>query len=429
MKHLILSSLMCCCISFPLTATAQTEPAVIKGKMAHYEGNDTLICYFPGDSDKYDTIQFQPNGSFRLEKKLVKAIDVLMFWKGKEAKQQQAINALIENGKTLTINLKTSHPAPDTTILKASFKGDLAHKGTFVNECYQQFSRRVDLTGEQLAQHASFKACRAYVDSRIDRLQKLLLKVKDETFVSEQQQRLEDNRINAYFAFANAKQGNKNMATDPDFMNYLNGINFNDTTMVLSISKYLDWYYTAHPDLYQPMSSEAAQLKYLKTLTNNKMVWDKVARNYMLTKLFYIQFGESPTTEAMGEFYEQYLSMSTDTTYLDFIHKMQKAIEINKPGKTAIDCAVFDNQGKEYSFKQLVSNGKITYVDFWATWCGPCKHEIPFFAQLAAEYKDNPKVQFISISIDENIEAWRKMIAADRPEWAQYNNLSYTDLG
>ena len=42
-------------------------------------------------------------------------------------------------------------------------------------------------------------------------------------------------------------------------------------------------------------------------------------------------------------------------------------------------------------------------------------------AQLVERFKGNDKVQFISISVDENVDAWKKMIEADKPAWAQYN--------
>ena len=64
--------------------------------------------------------------------------------------------------------------------------------------------------------------------------------------------------------------------------------------------------------------------------------------------------------------------------------------------------------------------GKVLYVDFWATWCGPCKKEIPHMAKLYEHYKDNPKIAIISISIDTDVEAWKKMVTKDKPSWPQY---------
>ncbi|MDX1278212.1 TlpA disulfide reductase family protein [Oceanihabitans sediminis] len=64
--------------------------------------------------------------------------------------------------------------------------------------------------------------------------------------------------------------------------------------------------------------------------------------------------------------------------------------------------------------------GKYTYIDIWATWCGPCKVEIPAIKELEEEYKDK-NIQFLSISIDDDKahkgswekanENWRAMVA------------------
>lgn len=55
--------------------------------------------------------------------------------------------------------------------------------------------------------------------------------------------------------------------------------------------------------------------------------------------------------------------------------------------------------------------GKYTYIDVWATWCGPCRYEIPFLQKIEEDYK-NKNIQFVSISVDklENKEKWKAMI-------------------
>ena len=52
--------------------------------------------------------------------------------------------------------------------------------------------------------------------------------------------------------------------------------------------------------------------------------------------------------------------------------------------------------------KEVEKNDKLTVVDFWATWCGPCRMIAPVLDQLAAEYKDTVKVA--KLDVDANIK-------------------------
>ena len=56
--------------------------------------------------------------------------------------------------------------------------------------------------------------------------------------------------------------------------------------------------------------------------------------------------------------------------------------------------------------------GKYVYVDVWATWCGPCKREIPFLKEVEKEFH-NKNIEFVSISIDKKdaYETWKKMVS------------------
>lgn len=99
--------------------------------------------------------------------------------------------------------------------------------------------------------------------------------------------------------------------------------------------------------------------------------------------------------------------------------KKVAAMKQTRPGMKAKDFSFEDAQGNQHRLSEL--RGKVVYIDVWATWCGPCKREIPYLAKRVEEYKGNDKVMFISISVDENREAWLKMIGNDKPQWAQYH--------
>jgi len=57
--------------------------------------------------------------------------------------------------------------------------------------------------------------------------------------------------------------------------------------------------------------------------------------------------------------------------------------------------------GTKENFNSLIESDKLTIVDFWAAWCGPCKNQIPILDEFA---KLNPDVQVIKVNVDENSE-------------------------
>ena len=64
-----------------------------------------------------------------------------------------------------------------------------------------------------------------------------------------------------------------------------------------------------------------------------------------------------------------------------------------------------DASSRIVDFKDITSKHKVTYVDFWASWCGPCRGEMPASQDLRAAYKDKD-VNFVYISLDENADDW-----------------------
>lgn len=88
-------------------------------------------------------------------------------------------------------------------------------------------------------------------------------------------------------------------------------------------------------------------------------------------------------------------------------------------GKAAPEITLQARDGKNVQLLSVVK-GKFTYIDVWATWCGPCCAEIPHLEKLVEKFKDCPDVQFISISTDRNRVAWEKKLEKDNPQWAQF---------
>lgn len=90
------------------------------------------------------------------------------------------------------------------------------------------------------------------------------------------------------------------------------------------------------------------------------------------------------------------------------------------PGQPAIDFSLSDIEGNNYSLSDF--KGKVLYVDFWATWCGPCTKESPYFESLAKKFIDKD-VLFLPISMDNSKKTWSKYLKSHSKELVQYHSI------
>lgn len=93
-------------------------------------------------------------------------------------------------------------------------------------------------------------------------------------------------------------------------------------------------------------------------------------------------------------------------------------------GKMAPDFTLPDTTGTLIALSSL--KGKYVLVDFWASWCGPCRYENPTVVEAFNTYKDK-NFTVLGVSLDSNKEKWTEAILQDSLTWSQVSDLKRWD--
>ena len=109
------------------------------------------------------------------------------------------------------------------------------------------------------------------------------------------------------------------------------------------------------------------------------------------------------------------------------INKLKAHIETSEKtavGQKYIDFSMQTPEGKTVSLSDFVSKNKYTLIDFWASWCGPCRKEMPNVVEAYKAFKDKG-FGIVGISLDENADKWKEAITALNITWPQMSDLKY----
>jgi len=108
-------------------------------------------------------------------------------------------------------------------------------------------------------------------------------------------------------------------------------------------------------------------------------------------------------------------------TFLGFVFLLITATAVAQPrqGQMADDIALPTTAGDTLHLSSL--KGKVVLLDFWASWCGPCRVTNKGLGKLYAKFKDKG-FEIFSVSFDKDKEDWIKAIKKDKINWLQVND-------
>lgn len=216
--------------------------------------------------------------------------------------------------------------------------------------------------------------------------------IPDKDFITSEKKALKYNflsNITNYEEYYKYVSKEADVAVSEEFYSKLKGFDYSNEADY----KAYDSYRTLVANHYLKDFGDEEGLK--STFADINTIESEYIKNQLLNSF---RYSFSPNRPDLDVFYSLLMETSTDPEYKEKITEKYEKIRVLTPGNESPEFAYPDRNGNMISLDDL--KGKYVYVDVWATWCGPCKREIPYLKELTKEY-EGKDIEFVSISIDE----------------------------
>lgn len=391
-------------VLLPLTLTAcgtKEKLPLLEGRFSNATQPVELTLLYDHDGDIYSAdIMTDSTGRFTYDAEIPEGTVDCVIYSG-----HSAYGVVLQNGKSVSMEINGEN---------VEFEGDNTEINEFMNSYQQAFSVwKFKPTPDKPFNYEEY----------ISRLEKGTLNARQylaqitDNSVRENYSKLVDGYSNYYRLRIMSMNGDKESEATKAI---LDSIDPNaDYARLTGLISY--WYNSA------PFRPKGMHLDATEYFIREFAMIDSALTN---------DANKKPLYRDMGNFY---LSMVTDEAeikrFFDGIEpQMQRAPMVKAEFQNIIDERARQcKDGSELPSNPMLIDidgnktdlitelqGKVAYIDLWATWCGPCCREIPFMEKLAEKYASNDKIRFISISEDEETETWAEKIRNDKPTWPNF---------
>lgn len=403
--------------SFMLTGAlvSAQKTTTIKGKITNPAGETVSVRYVSNPltgKDESVKATLNENGEFEMSLELVSPV-AASFAHGDETS-----GMYLHPGDDLIISLNPEEF--DETI---SYEGKGAAYNNFKAAYFLKFSDDSFYTEQrEKMKELDGTAFKVYAQEMFESKKAFLDKWKEEHSLSDEfithmhtdflyTQAIEFFQYPSYHKYLNKPQEGETADIKPlpsDYYAFLEEIPVQNEAALASSSyqQYISQFINhKYGELYKGISNPDHS-SWIKTqMYLSKILLEGKVEEYMTASMLKsaLRYGD-PTS--IVEEYKAFIE--AHPAHIPVLEPQFKKVLALAPGNKAPDFTLVNLEGNKVALSDF--QGKVVYMDFWASWCGPCIAEIPSAKKLKEHYKGNKDVVFLYVSVDTDEKAWRNII-------------------
>ena len=177
-----------------------------------------------------------------------------------------------------------------------------------------------------------------------------------------------------------------------------------------------------NPDSAEELRGQLEQLQenYMQAIKNAAVNNPGTQFGLMMFQQVYYEL----TPEEAAPIIDAYIASFPDDEQLQHIKASNDVTLATSEGKPFVDFEMPDLEGNMVKLSDFVAANKYTLVDFWASWCGPCRREMPAVKEVYANYKDKG-FGIVGVSLDRDEEIWKVCVESMELTWNHMSDLKF----